>query len=615
MENLLYKNYKPKALTEYIKNEVNQLEITPKYKPIVEDILLRRIYEFELSDEDIQTDLQTLKDNLHAIEVAPQKGNTLGYYSPRDKKISITRKSALYLDPEGMYTVLAHEMFHALLRGDNGKSRLSTVNTYTKQENRSLEEAIVEEAADRLVQTRKRNEGRPTYLHKSIYGYSDITFVTDAIEATYGVTEKDFLKNAIMGRERLIQFLSNHSGEPAQDTTNFLDYIEANFTTLHHTLYGKEKKPDEGYDEKEAKLDKEAKVISAVSGIFIKCECKIKELIEKADVDEVVKKENWNNIKYNHNKLVMGMRRAIEDIELYRGLDIKHHTVEAVNPYKDRTRRRINIVQAAIDLIKISGPDVPTETKAFEYGLLQSAVKDDIDEVNSKNNSPEIQALDNYSAKANRSIFKKLGVLVKDENLYRNSRVTKRYYEEQDFPKTRWNNKGICSQLKSLLEKDARITFIEKAFRSIKERYFDELSDPDNKWLLNFINKQMALRMNAYENEEKGLESPNRRGVLRSFIDRFTQKKLLPGVENIKEGIANTTNKKVPINLSEGIEFEENVEENIAEVEATNDEKESFEIPKVQIDTTSLNSTTSDKDVQSENNIGLKKNDVIDDER
>lgn len=560
MESLLYKDYRPKTLTKYIEDEVNRLRITKRYKPIIVDILLRRIYEFDLSDEDIETDLKTLKEHLHKIEVVPPKNNTLGYYSPTNKKIAITRTTALNLDPEGMYTVLAHELFHTLLTTQNGSSRLSTINKYTNKENRFLEEAIVEEAADRLVQTKKRNTGRPTYLHKNVYGYTDITFVTDAIEAAYGVTEKDFLRNAIMGRKRLLEFLSTHSGEPIEETSSFLDYIEANFTTLHDTLYGVDKKSSKFQPESETKLDKEEKVISALSGIFIKCECKIKELIERSNVEDVVRRENWNNIKYNHNKLVIGMRRAVEDIELYRGLNIKELTLEAVKPYKDRTRRRINIVQAAIDLMKINGDDVPSETKAFEYELLTSAVKDDIDEVNPKNTTPQMMVLNRYAPKANRSVFSRLGVVVKDENLYRNSRVTKRYYEEEDFPRLRWNNSRICNQLKGLLEKDARVTLSEKFFRYIRNKYVDELAAPENKWLSDFIKKQMAERMLTYENEEKGLvEHKDKKGFFRSLYERFSQKKLLSGMEEIKGGLLNTNKNKAPISLSEGINFDDRV--------------------------------------------------------
>ena len=56
-----------------------------------------------------------------------------------------------------------------------GNDRLASKNSYTDESNTSLEEVIVEKAADRCVYPRKDNTA--PYYHQNKLGYNYITFI------------------------------------------------------------------------------------------------------------------------------------------------------------------------------------------------------------------------------------------------------------------------------------------------------------------------------------------------------------------------------------------------------------------------------------------------------
>ena len=166
-----------------------------------------------------------------------------GLYDGMKKTIIINSKVMEDMMKQGdystLYEILTHEVFHALSRDERGRDTLASINVHSKKYNSTLLETIVEKAADRCVFSRKGDKTLP-YYHKNEYGYSDITFITDALAATYGLTEGSFLKCAIRGRQNLISMLSSFTGESKKDTRSFLDMVEVHFAKIHKALYGKD---------------------------------------------------------------------------------------------------------------------------------------------------------------------------------------------------------------------------------------------------------------------------------------------------------------------------------------------------------------------------------------
>ena len=371
------KFYEDEELKEYFKYCVGKMEVAPVYKRLLVDILMRRAHEYELSEADITQDMRSLSNNLKSIEIKelPSKFNSMGgVYNAARKTITL---NARYLDQlvnnrydPKLYEILTHEVYHALSRDKDGKDRLASINSYTKRENYSLLEVIVEKAADRCVYPRG-NGGAPYYTQNT-YGYADITFLTDAIEATYGVKEKEFLREAIMGRDRMIRFLAKSGNEHPRETAKFLDAIEASFERLHLELYppkiGSKKKLTP--EEFEQKID----VIKAsMVGIYNWCETKFADRIENTPLGGLREASRFENeAKYNHNKLTFVLGNALYRFtNKYNRPDIYNDVTRAVEPAVSETTDRISDIDSIIThASKLSLADAITLINESRHGNL-----------------------------------------------------------------------------------------------------------------------------------------------------------------------------------------------------------------------------------------------------
>ncbi len=347
MANSIYKDKKVKKnLEKYFKKYINTMNVSNKYKPLLVDILMRRADTYELSPEDIRQDVVSLLYNLDEISIDDMPEgyeNAAGLYMPETKEILIAKGYSQVVQDDKLYQTLTHEVYHALSKDEYGRDRLGGYNSLTGEYNSSLLEAIVEKSSYRAAFGNDKQSN--IYFNNSADGYSDITFIVDALEATYGVSEKDFLKNAIMGRERLASFLASHSGETPDSAYRFLDEIEISYAQLHHTMYpfeGKEQTP----------YQKSQNISRALSGIYNLCENKMAERIRYTNVHSYQEISNLNdNFKYSHNKLSAIMNDRMEFFSLYYGSNIKNEVLWNTQGYKNNTLFKINdienLVQAA----------------------------------------------------------------------------------------------------------------------------------------------------------------------------------------------------------------------------------------------------------------------------
>lgn len=336
--------YKNEQLKQYYEKYVSQLNVDKRYHPILVDILLRRADLYDLSPEEIREDVVSLVYNLEKIEIIsfPERyKNTMGIFFSDKKRIAINKEYAIKADYTDLYQTLTHEVYHVLSTDENGEDRLAKYNIYTKKYNASLLEAIVEKASYRAVCGNNKQDN--IYFNNSASGYRDITFIADVIEATYGVSEQDFLKNAIKGRENIANFLAQQVGEEAEHAYNFLDAIEANYALLHNTLY-----PND--DENEITLNEQiCNIQDAMAGIYELCEYKFYERIINKDLQNYEDAVNFNDeLKYNHNKFTATMQDRLEYFNVEFSNSIRKNVYDRVDDKRVSTLSIINDFDSVI---------------------------------------------------------------------------------------------------------------------------------------------------------------------------------------------------------------------------------------------------------------------------
>lgn len=293
----MYKNYREnKERVKLITNAVKEMRFQEEYKPFISDILLRRAFEYELSDEDILIDLDTLKKSLKNIIIEePLKSDkkNAGIYYGSQSRILINEKILNYPNI-GSLEILIHEVYHALCYTEENKSsdKLSWVNNITKEWNIALLEAIIEQAASRTIFEKGITEETP-YYNNITNGYSNTTFAVNLICAAYGVKEKDFLKNAIFGKDRILDFLSKAGNENRKDALSFLNEVDTNLSLLHGVFYRDDDEP------KLSKKEIDSRLRDGLNGLYDVCMNKFEERVDELKD----KKDSKENVKFNFNKI------------------------------------------------------------------------------------------------------------------------------------------------------------------------------------------------------------------------------------------------------------------------------------------------------------------------
>ena len=343
------KSYKDNLkLKDFYEQNINKMNVPEEFKGLLLDILMRRAYEFSLSPAECRQDIYSLLNNLTSIKVEKMPDgyeNAAGVYCGNEKEIRIApnflKKAIKEKDFEVIYEVLTHEVYHALSKDPQGRDRLVSQNKFTKYANTTLLEAIVEKAADRCVYSRGENDKFLPYFHQNKFGYPDITFITDALEASYGVTEQQFLKKAIMGRSHLIDAMASVANENYADTSEFFDGIELNFSRLHGVLYG---------EKRNYPIDKKPEIEQSIGSMYRLCEWKLQKRMENFQINSIEHAEFFSQYaKYSHNKLFFVMQNATEDFEMRYGKGIKENIHESTRGARYNSLSRISSVSQILE--------------------------------------------------------------------------------------------------------------------------------------------------------------------------------------------------------------------------------------------------------------------------
>ena len=430
-------------LKEYFEYYIGQMSVDEIYQPLLVDILMRRAYEFNLHPDEIQQDVTSLVNNLNSIKIGKMPEgyeSAAGIYASVDKEIVLEegyiekfKKDKNY---QSLFEVLTHEVYHVLSRDENGFDRLASQNSLTGYYNSTLLEAIVEKSADRTVYSRGKDDPNAPYYHQNSFGYPNITFITDALASSYGMTEKNFLRHSILGRNRLTTVLDKVSGEEPGTAMAFLDGIEVNFAVLHKNFYGR--------DENNNPIKPDAdEVLNSMEAMYRLCEWKMQARLDNVNFTSIDQAEMAAEFfKYNHNKLFIVMQNAAKGFERTLGNDLVSKFLEGTYDQRNDSLSRISDFATIIknkDKIR-SEDELLRLVNLAKSGTLSEDDVERLEYLGIRLNKPE-------------EIFEVSEEFIED-------RI------EEDFSKTNWNVKNI--------EKITQKAFPRKRF---SERFQDAINN------------------------------------------------------------------------------------------------------------------------------------------
>lgn len=418
--------YDNKKLKKYFEANIRRMEINKEFKPLLVDIMMRRAIAFNLSLQEIYRDMLVLANNLTKIEVGQipddYEGNVTGLYYSNERKILISQEIVKKIiisenmeNYEEVYDTLMHEVFHALAMDENGNNTISTINRYTNEVYTSLEEAIVSKAVDRCMHGRRvKEEENFPFFHQNKGAYTDITYITDLLEATYGVSEKAFLRHAIQGKKNLAEFLSSVSGESIDESLGYIDKIETNYSILHKTLY------ESGFEGKEL----EDRVKDSLIAGFLVSYWTMYRCIENLDVSDLdTFGYRIERFKFGYNKMGELLRHVTKDFDYrFRNNNVSSYIFDLIKGTQEEGGLKLNIISEILkNKEKIPNEDL---VKMLNFAKMERKEKKAFEE---------------------EELFEKYGIELRAIGFVPLKKESYFMYEDADFKSVRWNNSKIIN--------------------------------------------------------------------------------------------------------------------------------------------------------------------------
>jgi len=226
------KKYYARKKANNIINKLNTTPIDKLYIPLIADIMLRRQFEYDLSDDLLERDLNTFINNVESVEVEKRiDDDDFGSFHILKKKISLNYK--LFENgnnPEKIYSTLAHECDHAMRYEEKEGEKNDRTFQYI-----GSQEAFTEMTSNRLIYDMENIYSNENSFISNTESYQRITPYVDLIAAAYGVSVKELLKASIEGKDELDSITEgkNLSKEEGWLFSN-LESILVNMSILHN---------------------------------------------------------------------------------------------------------------------------------------------------------------------------------------------------------------------------------------------------------------------------------------------------------------------------------------------------------------------------------------------
>ena len=225
---------------------------------ILRDIFHRRAYEFEFSEDEIMREAQNFVRNVKDIHFGEatefDSPTNMGVYKSGEDTIVINQD--FYLEAEKrfspqelgnkMFETLTHEVYHAINDMSSGVlGQMYYDSNMGEWRGAALNEIITETAADRTCYGRTSKDAEQ--FRRDTDGYGSITFATNLLAASLGVTEKEFLKAGVQHRGVLEKLVfskfpqDRRMGVYARDS--YLAAFEQSLDTIYNIDYSHDKAP------------------------------------------------------------------------------------------------------------------------------------------------------------------------------------------------------------------------------------------------------------------------------------------------------------------------------------------------------------------------------------
>ena len=238
------KKYYSTELNKILRRYINR-ERYGDYAVLIEDILQRRAYEFNFSNDEMEMQAINLIKNLEEIQFVPREviGKCTGKYYPQERKIRLNQDYFTELENEedfesfadGIYETLTHEVYHVIAEGDKEQGLVYYNDEKKEWEGIALDEIFTEVAADRATFSRTSQDAER--YRTNTQSYSELTFATNLLAASLGTTEREILKNGIQNRTTFMKFFASrfYKVENAQYAKSELfDKFESSFDLIYN---------------------------------------------------------------------------------------------------------------------------------------------------------------------------------------------------------------------------------------------------------------------------------------------------------------------------------------------------------------------------------------------
>lgn len=286
-----------------IEKSVAEMEFADEFKIFVSEVLKRRAIQFDFTKEQVELDLRRLSVSLKSITVEFEKIYFAGSYCISNKSLNMNSFCNYICTNESLYATFTHELYHALAVED-GKDTMADFNMYSGEENGSLLEVIVEKASYQNVFPVKTKN---PYYNLNSDGYISMAFATEMLSATFGISEFEFIKNGIQGKERLIKYLANKAHCEEITIMKFLDSFEMNLAIIHGIAYD--------YDKKINPFIKGKNIAEALGRMKKICAHMMMVNLDNLPENEITD-EKIEDLKYNFNKLNEAVKQGSKYIRI-----------------------------------------------------------------------------------------------------------------------------------------------------------------------------------------------------------------------------------------------------------------------------------------------------------
>ena len=521
---------------DFFEKRISRMNVDESIKPVLVDILMRRSAEFDFSKKDIKRDIERLTNNIEEIIVDNNNQDWTGVHSPYEKTIRVgtsykdnyletinkamirermdqdylnilkekakTDKDYLRMYEEAsqkmnsristtqmleeyhsnIYETLTHEVYHGL--SYEPETWESDLDGNDRVKYYSLHEMIVEKAADRTVKNAFRGVkdfSFPFENTRETQGYAYTTFITDVVEATYGITEKEFLGSALKGGIKNLKVtLTNNANENPRSTEEYMDDILKPFNKLFYSYYG------EGYinnkNDKDKRIDNIKTSMAEIYGVSIK---KMNNMIQVKKINNLEDaKEYIQNLNYNYSKLNYVIDRSLKMQSVYwqETIDVDSKAFTELIPDKAELMNRIHNMN---EIIK-HGNEFETKEQMLEFfnQAKENRISfEQLKEISKNKQKEDDKTIVNLYSETNNLDIKDIKYWEQQDLSYnkfftpydyRNKEAIEKY-TKIDGRENKWDNREINEKMKSsytkLYEEHKKEGTFKRLQRTVRERY------------------------------------------------------------------------------------------------------------------------------------------------